>query len=99
MIRCPVCKAENSQGPQCRRCKADLSLLFHLEEQRAALLTAAVEAVRTRRYDEALVSTRRAHQLRYGEDSRRLLAMLHLVQYDFYSAWLYYLGRGSRLGV
>ena len=31
MIRCPVCKAENSQGPTCRRCKADLSLLFRLE--------------------------------------------------------------------
>jgi hypothetical protein len=99
VLRCPVCKAENAQGSQCRRCKADLSLLFQLEEQRAALLAAAVEAVRTRRYEEALVSARRAHQLRYGDDSRRMLAMLHLVQYDFYSAWLYHSGQPARLGM
>ena len=34
-LRCPVCKAENAQGPNCRRCKADLSLLFALEDRRA----------------------------------------------------------------
>jgi len=93
-----VCKAENVQGPQCRRCKADLSLLSQLEEQRAALLAAAVEGVRTRRYEEALRSARRAHQLRYGEDSRRLLAMLHLVQYDFFPAWQYHSGQTARFG-
>ena len=31
---CPVCRATNDQGPQCRRCKADLGLLFRLEAQR-----------------------------------------------------------------
>jgi hypothetical protein len=38
---CPVCKAENTQGPACRRCKADLSLLWSLESRREALLNAA----------------------------------------------------------
>src|SRR5262249_17865113 len=33
-MRCPVCKAENAQGPACRRCKADLSLLFAVEARR-----------------------------------------------------------------
>lgn len=33
-MRCPVCRAENDRGPNCRRCRADLSLLFALEKQR-----------------------------------------------------------------
>jgi hypothetical protein len=33
-MRCPVCRAEVEQGPQCRRCRADLSLLFALDRQR-----------------------------------------------------------------
>ena len=41
-MHCPVCKADNSQGPQCRRCKADLSLLFALEEQRRRTLAEAL---------------------------------------------------------
>ena len=27
-MRCPVCRADNTEGPQCRRCRADLSPLF-----------------------------------------------------------------------
>ena len=37
-MRCPVCKAENEMTPQCRRCKADLSLLLALERGRAEQL-------------------------------------------------------------
>ena len=33
-MNCPVCRATNDQGAQCRRCKADLGLLFRLEAQR-----------------------------------------------------------------
>ena len=40
-MRCPVCKAENADAPQCRRCKADLSLLVALEQRRAQALTSA----------------------------------------------------------
>jgi hypothetical protein len=40
-MRCPVCKADNAQGPQCRRCKADLTVLFDLEAARRARLDAA----------------------------------------------------------
>ena len=49
-MQCPVCKADNAQGPLCRRCKADLSLLFRLEARRAdvvlqrALLPAQLES-------------------------------------------------------
>lgn len=40
-MQCPVCKADNSQGPACRRCKADLSLLWELEVRREELLNSA----------------------------------------------------------
>ncbi len=50
---CPVCKAENAAGPACRRCKADLSLLFQLEEQRERTLAAARRLLAARRMDEA----------------------------------------------
>ena len=40
-MRCPVCRAEVEQGPNCRRCRADLAMLFTLEEQRARALAAA----------------------------------------------------------
>lgn len=38
-MRCPVCKASVQQGPQCRRCKADLALLleFRAQQQRRAV--------------------------------------------------------------
>ncbi len=86
-MRCPVCRAENAQGPQCRRCRADLSLLFALEDQRGRLLaTAAVCAARG--YGEATARlAEQAHQLRRGPDSARLLALGRLLQGDFAAAW------------
>ncbi len=49
-LSCPVCKAENAQGPFCRRCKADLSLLFSLRQQ---LRARAVEALVKRDFGRA----------------------------------------------
>jgi hypothetical protein len=82
-----VCKAENAQGPNCRRCKADLSLLFRLEEHRASLLAAAAESLRAGRVEEALSNARRAHELRRGEDSGRLLVVVALLRRDYAAAW------------
>jgi hypothetical protein len=89
-MRCPVCKAENGQTPQCRRCKADLSLLLQLEEQRSALLAAAAAGLRKLRFEEALTQASQADRLRHGPDSGRLLAVIHLLRYDFLSAWQHY---------
>jgi hypothetical protein len=86
-MRCPVCRAENTTGPQCRRCRADLSLLFALEEQRSALLAATQAAVARADGGEAVRLAEAARQLRDGEDVRRLLALGQLLQRDFAAAW------------
>jgi hypothetical protein len=89
-MRCPVCRAENSEGPHCRRCRADLTLLFRLEEQRGRLLELAAGcAVRgdgenTQRFAAA------AQELRRGEDAARLLTLGYLLRGDFAAAWSCY---------
>ncbi len=85
-LRCPVCKAENMQGPQCRRCKADLSLLFALEEQRRAALDAARHAAGHGDRQGFLAAAERADTLRSDEESRRLLAVARLLHGDFAEA-------------
>jgi hypothetical protein len=86
MIRCPVCRAENT-GPSCRRCRADLSLLAKLEEKRERFVAAATRHI-ARAEDSAPVRlAQQAHQLRRAEDSRRLLAVALLLRRDFAGAW------------
>jgi hypothetical protein len=89
-MRCPVCRADTAEGPQCRRCRADLSLLFALEDQRRRLLLAATAAVTRGDGDEAVESATAAEQLRGGEDARRLIALGRLLQRDFAAAWAMY---------
>jgi hypothetical protein len=86
-MRCPVCKAENGEGPTCRRCKGDLSLLVNLERQRERLLASAAESLRAGRFDEARVAARGAQELRRGPDSARLIATASLMLRDFAAAW------------
>lgn len=86
-MRCPVCKAENDQGPSCRRCKADLALLFALEGQRQRALGAALRCLAQGRWQQALAAAGRADSLRAGDDSRRLLALACLLRRDFAGAW------------
>jgi hypothetical protein len=93
-MRCPVCRAENSEGPLCRRCRADLSLLFTLEEQRRQLLEAAAALARTD-VNEAVRLAAAAHDLRQGDDSARLLALGRLLQRDFAGAWEAYSKRAG----
>ena len=89
-MRCPVCKAENAQGPQCRRCKADLSLLFDLEDQRARALASARLALARGHGREARREAARADWLRSDGESRRLLAVAYLIERDFTRAWEYH---------
>ena len=99
-MRCPVCKADNAQGPLCRRCKADLGLLLQLEEERAAVLTAARQRLDVGNLAEAERLARRADGLRRDDESRRLLTAVWLLQRDYARAWgLFQEGRGETAAV
>lgn len=54
-VRCPLCKAENTNPPTCRRCKADLGLLFTWQRQQQA---EAVKALLERDFARALACWR-----------------------------------------
>ena len=86
-IRCPVCKADNATGPACRRCKADLSLVFALEAQRERAMAAARFALARRQYEEAHRAARLADHLRRDEASGRLVALTALLCRDHAEAW------------
>src|SRR5512143_2836839 len=85
-VRCPTCRAVQEWSDTCRRCQSDLRLLraaatSYLRDRRLALL-------RLRAGDPcgALGPTRRAHQLRPGPASARLLASCALLCGDWASA-------------
>lgn len=87
---CPVCRAANEAGPNCRRCKADLSLLFNVEAQRSARLSAARIALAQGQPVLAFHEARRADELRHGADVAKFNAVLALLQKDFSEAWRQY---------
>jgi methylphosphotriester-DNA--protein-cysteine methyltransferase len=83
VLRCPVCKAENSQGPTCRRCKADLAMLFALEERRSAEVAAAAAALADGQAEEARTHALAVAHLRADAESARLLALAALACGDY----------------
>jgi hypothetical protein len=86
-IICPVCRARVESGPQCRRCKADLSLLLALEARRETVLIQARRSLAANQPDEALTQAREAQHLRHGDDARRLIAAAYLLRREFAAAW------------
>jgi hypothetical protein len=89
-MQCPVCHKDNDQGPACQRCKADLGLLFALEEQRAREEATARHCLANQQWSQARQHAERMHWLRRDEASRRLLAVTALLTRDFPQAWAYY---------
>jgi hypothetical protein len=87
---CPVCRARNDQGPPCRRCRVDLSLLFQLEEQRRHYLDRAWGLARMGRWQAARVVLDGVEAIRGDADVQRLRAMSYLLQRDFAQAWRCY---------
>jgi hypothetical protein len=87
LLRCPVCRADNSSSLQCRRCKADLSLLWQLEEQREAALSEAASAVQHGAIDVSLAFVDAADAVRSGSDTAKLRAICHLFRRDFAAVW------------
>lgn len=89
-MRCPVCRAENDTGPYCRRCRADLSLLFTLEAQREHYLKLAYRYAAQGQWQQAYAIGGSVDRLRRDKDSQRLLAISSLMRGDFLGAWQYY---------
>jgi hypothetical protein len=87
---CPCCRAINDAGPICRRCKADLSLLFALESRRGSLLATAKQFAADGQYADALFAVHEADSLRRGQDTLQLHATLRLLIRDFTEAYIYY---------
>lgn len=94
-MRCPVCRADNSEGPNCRRCRADLTVLITLESQRAQALAEAVRLTCCRQWRRALALAEGADTIRHDADAARLMAVLHLLRRDFAKAWQRYRAVGS----
>jgi hypothetical protein len=92
-MRCPVCRAENDQGPQCRRCRADLESLFALEEQRRRAFATAYRSLAEGRARRAHMLAEGVRALREDAESRRLAAISALAGRDFATAWLTYNSR------
>jgi hypothetical protein len=88
-LRCPVCKADTATAT-CRRCKADLTMLFTLEEDRAALLRRARRLLASGRAAEAAEAARHANGLREDEESLKVVAMASLLLGDHHEAWRVY---------
>ena len=86
-VPCPCCRASNDTGPNCRRCKADLSLLFQLEANREQHLASARTAVAAGRLRDAETSLARAAEIRRGADVSRLRAAVALLGRDFAAAY------------
>jgi hypothetical protein len=81
-MRCPVCKAENTE-PTCRRCKADLALLFALEQQRQSALAEAALAAARGDGAATVMHAEAAHRLRADAESWRWLAVGYFLARDF----------------
>ena len=90
---CPVCKAEVGEGPHCRRCRADLSLLFELEAQRRRMIGMTCQSLSQGQRKRAAALADGIDALRRDEESQRLLAVAHLLRRDFARAWRCYLSR------
>lgn len=89
-VRCPVCRADNAAGPACRRCRADLGLLFDLEGRRAELLGESFRAAEAGDLAGARRAAAEAEAIRAGDDARGLRAAVELLAGDFAEAWRLY---------
>ena len=89
-VPCPCCRASNDAGPACRRCKADLSLLFAVEDRGAFLVAEARRLVADGTFADAVRSLEDAERLRGGAGVRRLRAAAHLLAGEFAAAWAAY---------
>jgi hypothetical protein len=80
------------EGQVCRRCKADLSLLFDVERRREWCLGEARRCLRDGNSADALNLALRAAGLHGDAESRRLVAIASLLSGNFEQALRYHAG-------
>lgn len=84
-LTCPACRAENATTT-CRRCRADLSLLFAVERRRGQWLREAARFIRHGDGYRAWDRLRKARALRPGRDLAPLECLASLMEGDFETA-------------
>jgi hypothetical protein len=85
-MRCPVCRAVQAWSATCRRCKCDLGLLHSVFAATRQTRARSLVNLRAGRFSEALEEARRAYDLCASEETRRLLAVCHLLCEDWPAA-------------
>src|SRR5215475_14276910 len=95
LMHCPICQAIVEQGPTCRRCKADLSLIIALDRQRQRLLQDARLKAVEGNLGEAHTLAAVSQTLHPTAEGYRILALCHLLRRDFAKAWKAYLASGQ----
>jgi hypothetical protein len=84
-LRCPVCRADNSERT-CRRCRADLGLLWDVRAARTEALARARKAWLEGDAATAHEAAAEAARLEAGADTWRWAAVTALAQGDFVAA-------------
>ena len=85
-VPCPCCKASNDAGPACRRCKADLALLFAADADAASLLARARDALAAGSFPEAAALADQSAALRRTPDALQVGACARLLSGRFADA-------------
>ncbi|QDU18258.1 hypothetical protein [Urbifossiella limnaea] len=85
-VPCPCCKANNDAGPACRRCKADLALLFAADADASRLLAAARAALAAGRVADADALAQQSASIRRTPDALRTRAAARLMSGRFADA-------------
>jgi hypothetical protein len=90
MMRCPVCKADNDQSTNCRRCRADLASLFELEKQQRRVLDGTYRCLAAGQVKRAFAIADGSRALQDSVEARRVAATSLLMAHDFAGAWRMY---------
>src|SRR5262245_57539549 len=85
-LRCPVCRADNAAGPQCRRCKADLSSLFEVREHRDVAVAQARAALAAGRTPQFVEAAETAYLLQHDDETRKLVSLARLLRGEYAGA-------------
>lgn len=89
-VPCPCCKAANPAGPACRRCKADLTLLFAVAAEQEHLVAEAAAHLRAGDGPAAAGLLDRALDLRRTPAALKLRAVAAVASRDYPAAVSWY---------